>query len=214
MARFTISGEHLYALDGANLDIVTVATPQNPKAQKEIAISWDVETIFPYEDNLFFGTQTGMLIYDIQNPESPALVSRHSHIRSCDPVVVEGDYAYVTLRSGSACAGFTNQLEVIDISNLASPSVVNTCPMTGPYGLGIDQGTLFVCDGSSGLRVFDATDISKVCDKQIAHYDDIHALDIIPYQKVAMVIGADGLHQYDYSDPKAIKLLSTLSLQK
>jgi len=214
MARFTISGDHLYALDGANLDIVEVSTPSKPRAQKEVAVSWDVETIFPYGNNLFFGTQTGMLIYDIQNPESPALVSRYSHIRSCDPVVVEGNYAYVTLRSGSACAGFTNQLEVIDISNLTSPVLVKICPMTSPYGLGIDKGTLFVCDGESGLRVFDATDVTKICDNQLAHYDAIHALDIIPYQNIAMMIGEDGLYQYDYSNPLAIKLLSTLDLQK
>lgn len=214
MARFTISGNHLYAMDGANLDIVEVVSPQNPVARKEVMIAWDMETIFPRGNNLFFGTQTGMLIYDIQNAESPALVSRYSHIRSCDPVVVEGNYAYVTLRSGSACAGFTNQLEVIDISNLTSPTLVKTCAMTGPYGLGIDNGTLFVCDGSSGLRVLDAKDVTKVCDKQLAHYSNIQALDIIPYQGVAMMIGEDGLYQYDYTNPADIKLLSTMALQK
>lgn len=212
MARFTISGDHLYALDGANLDIVQVANPQAPKAQKEIIVSWDVETIFPNKNNLFFGTQSGMLIYDIQNPEDPSLVSTYSHLRSCDPVVVEDDYAYVTLRSGSACAGFTNQLEVIDISNLKSPSLVLTCPMTSPYGLGIDNRTLFICDGDSGLRVLDATDVNQICNQEIANYSGIHALDVIPYQNVAMVIGKDGLYQYDYSDPKNIKLLSTLPL--
>lgn len=214
MARFTISDNHLYALDGANLDIVGITDPEAPVAKKEVMIAWDVETVFPYNDHLFFGTQTGMLIYDIQNPETPALVSRYAHIRSCDPVVVEGDYAYVTLRSGSACAGFTNQLEVIDISNLTVPALVKTCPMTNPYGLGVDNGVLFVCDGSSGLKVFDAKDPLKVCDNQLAHYDGIHALDIIPHKNIAMVIGEDGLYQYDYSNPKDIRLLSTLTLQK
>ncbi|HEY5826612.1 MAG TPA: hypothetical protein VIT44_19730, partial [Cyclobacteriaceae bacterium] len=214
MARFTIAGNHLYALDGANMDIVEVTTPQNPKAKKEIPISWDAETIFPYKENLFFGTQSGMLIYDIKNPESPSLISTYAHIRSCDPVVVVDDYAYVTLRSGGTCAGFTNQLEVIDISNLTSPVLRTTCPMTNPYGLGIDNGTLFVCDGSSGLRVIDATDVTAICSKQLAHYDNIHALDIIPYQNIAMMIGDDGLYQYDYSDPSAIKLLSILALQR
>jgi hypothetical protein len=214
MARFTISGNHLYAMDGGNLDIVEVSSPPRPVAKKEVPIAWDMETIFPRDNHLFFGTQTGMLIYDIQNAESPTLVSRYSHIRSCDPVVVEGDYAYVTLRSGSACAGFTNQLEVIDISNLTTPTLVKTCAMTGPYGLGIDNGTLFVCDGTSGLRVLDARDVTKVCDKQLASYSNIHALDIIPYQGIAMMIGEDGLYQYDYTNPADIKLLSTLALQK
>lgn len=214
MARFTISNDHLYALDGANMDIIELSAPETPKAKKEILISWDAETIFPYKENLFFGTQSGMLIYDLKDPESPSLVSTYAHIRSCDPVVIADDYAYVTLRSGSACAGFTNQLEVIDISNLSSPVLKTTCQMTNPYGLGIDNGMLFVCDGDSGLRVLDATDITAICGKQLAHYDNIHAFDIIPYRNIAMMIGPDGLYQYDYSNPSNIKLLSTLALQQ
>jgi hypothetical protein len=214
MARFTISGNHLYAMDGGKLDIVSISSPGKPVEKKEINIAWDIETIFPYNSNLFFGTQSGMLIYDIQDAENPSLVSTYSHIRSCDPVVVEGNYAYVTLRNGSTCGGFTNQLEVIDITNLKSPVLTKTCPMTNPFGLGIDNGTLFVCDGSSGLRVFDATDVNQVCNKTLAHYNNIQALDIIPFQNVAMMITNDGLYQYDYSDPTKIKLLSTLVLQQ
>ena len=37
---------------------------------------------------------------------------------SCDPVVVQGDYAFVTLRGGTECQGFSNQLDIIDISTL------------------------------------------------------------------------------------------------
>lgn len=214
MARFTVAGNHLYALDGANMDILEVSVPENPKARKEVPIAWDAETIFPHKENLFFGTQSGMLIYDIKDPESPSLISTYAHIRSCDPVVVEENYAYVTLRNGSTCGGFTNQLEVIDISNLSSPVLKTTCSMTNPFGLGIDNGTLFVCDGSSGLRVLDATDALSVCDKQLAHYDKVQALDIIPYQHVAMMIGQDGLYQYDYSDLSNIKLLSTLAFKQ
>jgi hypothetical protein len=214
MARFTIVGDHLYALDGANLDIVELTAPQNPKATKEMHVSGDVETIFPYQDKLFFGTQSGMLIYDLQDDENPLLISRYAHIRSCDPVVVEGDHAYVTLRNGSTCGGFTNQLEVINISDLKSPFVEKICAMTNPFGLGIDNNTLFICDGDSGLRVLDATDVSKICESTLARYEGIHALDIIPYQNVAMMIGKDGLYQYNYSNPKEIKLLSVLPIQQ
>jgi hypothetical protein len=213
-ARFTISGDHLYAIDGANLDIVALTTPQHPKAKKEILVSWDIETLFPHEDKLFFGTQSGMLIYDLKDNENPSLISRYAHVRSCDPVVVEGNHAYVTLRNGSTCGGFTNQLEVINISDLKSPYVEKICPMTNPNGLGIDNGTLFICDGTSGLRVLDASDVTKICESPLARYEGIHALDIIPFQNVAMMIGNDGLYQYDYSNPKEIKLLSVLPIKQ
>lgn len=214
MARFTISGDHLYALDGSNLDVVNVSMQTKPEQKKEFPLAWDVETLFPYSDKLFVGSRTGMYIVDLANPEEPSIISQYQHVRSCDPVVVEGDYAFVTLRSGSTCEGFTNQLEVIDLSNLKSPQQVAVYAMTNPHGLGIDEGTLFICDGLDGLKAYDATDVKTISQNQLAHYKNIQALDVIPFQQVAMVIGEDGLYQYDYSDLKNIKLLSQLPIVK
>jgi hypothetical protein len=214
MARFTISGDHLYALDGANLDIVNVSVQNKPQQKKEFPLAWDVETLFPYADKLFAGARSGMYIIDLATPETPAIISQYQHVRSCDPVVVEGDYAFVTLRSGSTCEGFTNQLEVIDLTNLKSPQQVAVYPMTNPHGLGIDQGTLFICDGSDGLKAYDATNVKTISQNQLAHYKNIQALDVIPFQNIAMVIGQDGLYQYDYSNLTNIKLLSQLPIVK
>jgi hypothetical protein len=212
MARFTLAGNHLYALDGSNLDIVDVTNQTNPKAKNEIVLAWDVETLFPNADKLFVGSRSGMYILDLQNPETPTTISKYDHLRSCDPVVVEGDYAFVTLRSGSTCQGFTNQLEVINIKELKTPTIVATYAMTNPHGLGIDDGTLFICDGADGLKAFDATDVKTISQNQLAHFSSIQALDIIPYQHVAMMIGANGLYQYDYTNIKDIKLLSQLPI--
>jgi hypothetical protein len=139
-------------------------------------IEWDIETIFPYKTNLFIGSSSGMHILDISSPESPAKVSTYVHIRSCDPVVVDDKYAYVTLRSGTACQGFTNQLEVIDITDLKAPELLKTYPMTNPHGLGIDKSTLFICDGRDGLKAFDASDVYKIDQAPLAHYKDIDVL--------------------------------------
>jgi hypothetical protein len=212
MARFTLSGNHLYALDGSNLDVVDVSNPTNPQAKTEFPIAWDVETLFPYTDKLFVGSRSGMYILDLETPATPSLISKYDHVRSCDPVVVEGDYAFVTLRSGSTCEGFTNQLEVIDIKELKTPTIVATYAMTNPHGLGIDNGTLFICDGADGLKAFDAADVKTISQHQLAHFPGIQALDIIPYQQVAMMIGTDGLYQYDYSNISDIKLLSQLPI--
>lgn len=214
MARFTINGNYLYGLDGANMDVVDVSIQEMPMAKKEIPLTWDAETLFPYNNKLFVGTRSGMYILDLQTPENPTQISQYSHVRSCDPVVVENNYAFVTLRSGSVCEGFTNQLEVIDISNLNNPTILKVYPMTNPHGLGIDEGTLFICDGDDGLKAYDANDVMKISENQLAHYKNINAIDVIPFQKVAMVIGKTGLFQYDYSDIKNIKLLSQLPIVK
>lgn len=214
MARFTLSGNYLYALDGSNLDILSLTNGKTPEVKNEIMVNWDVETLFPHNQKLFMGARSGLYIYDLEAPEKPTLISQYSHVQSCDPVVVEGDYAYVTLRNGNICQGFVNQLEVINIKDPKAPSLVRVYPMTNPHGLGIDNGILFICDGKDGLKVFDAKDVNTITDHQLANYADINALDIIPFNNIAMMIGSDGLYQYDYSNIKDIKLLSKLAIVK
>lgn len=213
LARFTLSGDHLYMLDGGHLQTVNVTDDANPVAVRKDYIAWDIETIFPHKENLFIGTSSGMHILDISSPEAPAMISTYQHIQSCDPVVVDDKYAYVTLRSGTSCQGFTNQLEVIDIEDLTSPKLLHTYLMTNPHGLGIDNETLFICDGDDGLKAFDASDVSKISQNMLAHYKNINATDVIPLGDVLLMIGADGIFQYDYRDPRNIKLLSKISLQ-
>jgi hypothetical protein len=210
LARFAVIEDYLYALDNANMKVLNVSDPQVIDKKNDIMIAWDIETIFPMNDKLFIGSQSGMHIFDAATPASPTKLSTYSHVRSCDPVVVEGDFAYVTLRSGNTCAGFTNQLEIINVSNVSSPALVKIYPMTNPHGLGVENGTVFVCDGADGLKVLDATDKMQI--KSLAHYKDVKATDVILLGNVAMVIGEKGLLQYDYSDLSNIRLLSTLEI--
>jgi hypothetical protein len=213
MARFTINHDFLYMLDGGTMHAADISLASAPEKQSSQYVMWDIETIFPYGNKLFIGARSGMHIYDLTTPENPQKISTYSHLNSCDPVVVSGDYAYVTLRSGTQCQGFTNQLEVLDISNLSSPSLVKAYPMHNPHGLGVDDPVLFICDGDDGLKIFDATDKLKIDQNLIKHYKNIHAYDAIPLGGVLMLIGEDGIFQYDYSDLDNISLLSHIQVQ-
>lgn len=211
MARFTIVDHHLYTIDSYNMQLFDITTLDNPKAGNEISVGFNIETIFPYENKLFIGAQNGMYIYDNSNPENPVHLSTYEHVTSCDPVVVQNDKAYVTLRDGNECNGFTNQLEVVDVSDASNPQLIATYAMDHPHGLGIDGNTLFICEGEFGLKVFDAQDDKKIDEHLIAHFKDIHAYDVIPLNQVLMMIGEGGLYQYDYSDPTDIKFLSKIT---
>lgn len=213
LARFTINGDYLYMLDGGDLQVADITSVGDPVAKSRSYLAFDIETIFPYKNNLFIGSASGMHIMDLSMPETPVKLSTYEHVRSCDPVVVDDKYAYVTLRSGTTCQGFSNQLEVIDIKNLQSPQLLKTYPMTNPHGLGIDNTTLFICDGNDGLKAFDASDIDTIDKNLLAHYKNINATDVIPYNNTLIMIGEDGLFQYDYSNPKDIRLLSTIKIQ-
>jgi hypothetical protein len=153
-----------------------------------------------------------MFIYNLSNPADPARVSQFTHATSCDPVIADDNYAYVTLRSGTACNGFTNQLEVIDVTNLSSPVLKKTVPMTNPHGLAKDGDKLFICDGKSGLKMYDAstpTDIKLV--KQVA---DLETFDVIAFGGRAIVVAKDGLYQYDYSNGNNLAPISKLAIEK
>jgi hypothetical protein len=214
MARFTIYDHYLYTVSDNDLQVFDITTPTEPQTGNKINLGWGIETIFPYKDKLFIGSTTGMHIYNNSNPEKPEYMSRFEHARACDPVVVEGDYAYVTLRSGNACAGFVNQLDVINIQNLNAPTLVKSYPMQNPHGLGIDDGTLFLCEGEFGLKTFDAQDPLKISENQLQHFKEKHAFDVIPLGNVLLMIGDDGLYQYDYTNPKDLKLLSVMPIVK
>lgn len=210
MARFTIRDNYLYTVDRYNLRVFDIDELSSPLLASDQGIGWNVETLFPYKNKLFFGTQTGMLIYDLSNPAVPAYVSSYTHMKSCDPVVVEGNYAYVTLRAGNLCGEATSQLDVIDISDLNSPKLEESYPMQEPYGLGIDGKTLFVCDGEAGLKVYDASHPENLV--KITGFEDVNAFDVIPFNGVLMMIGRDGLYQYDYSGPANMSLLSYIPI--
>jgi hypothetical protein len=217
MARFTISGNYLYAINTNAMRVFDISQPASPQAGNLVQVGNGIETVFPYQDKLFIGSMSGMLIYDIRNGATPAYLGGYSHITRCDPVVVSGNYAYVTLRSnpnGMCGRGNSNQLDVVDISNPRAPQLKKVFPMQNPYGLGIDQNTLFVCEGDYGLKVFDAQEPLAVGNKQIAHFQNINMFDVIPLGNTLLAVGTDGLYQYDYSDPKNIRFLSKIPVAK
>ena len=198
MARFTIVEPFLYALHESYIQLVRIDDPVNPSLWSTVDVGWGIETIFPYGDYLFIGSTTGMFIYDNTDPENPRQLSAFAHVTSCDPVVAQGDYAYVTLRAGSFCGGGVNRLDILDITDLTDPQMVETYAMQGPYGLGIDGSTLFVCDGRAGLKVYDATDPENI--DLLAFETANETYDVILIPPLAIVVGPDGLDQYDYTD--------------
>jgi hypothetical protein len=208
LARFAIVGNHLYALSGSKLQLFDIEDPAALKARATVDIGWDIETLFPYRDALFIGGRQGMYIYDNRDPANPVRVARFAHVTTCDPVVVEGDTAYVTLRGGTRCGGRANRLDIIDISSLANPRLAAQYPMQGPYGLGIESGILLVCDGTAGLKVFDASDPLKL--RLLQTVRGCSPIDVILHEQKGIVAAREGLYQYDCRDAAALRLISRI----
>ncbi|MEX2513759.1 MAG: hypothetical protein WD398_12715 [Cyclobacteriaceae bacterium] len=212
MARFTLLDGHLYTVDEQDLRVFSVEDASDPEYLKNIPLGWGIETIFPFKDKLFIGSMTIMHIYDASNPSDPKLMSVYEHLTSCDPVVVNDDYAFVTLRSGVTCRMGSNELHVLDIENLYSPKLIKSYPMENPHGLGLSGNYLYLAEGQYGLKSFDVSDVMKIGDNLIEHFDDFASIDIIPGPKSLIVIGPEGVCQFDYSNPEKLEQLSCINV--
>jgi hypothetical protein len=213
MARFGIKDNVLYILDQNTLKVFDITSKTNPVKHNDIYPGWGVETMFLTDKTMFLGTTTGMVIYDITIPLSPQSRTFFSHARSCDPVIVDDNLAYITLRTGTNCGGSANTLSVVNVENINSPKLVSMYPMVNPHGLGKDGDLLFICDGSSGLKIYNAYDPTKITEHLVYTYPNINAYDVIPIGNVLVLIGDDGLYQYDYSNIQNISLLSSILVE-
>jgi hypothetical protein len=212
MARFTLLNNYLYTVTENALNVFNISVPENPVFSNKIQLGWGIETIYPFKNNLFIGSQTGMLVYSANNPQQPSKLGSFAHARVCDPVIADDNYAFVTLRSGSTCAGFTNQLDIVNIQNLPTTTLVKSYPLTNPHGLSKDGNTLIICDGKGGLKIYDASNVNAL--QLLQTITGMETYDVIAYNNLAIVVAKDGLYEYDYSNRSNVKLLSSISYSK
>ena len=203
LARFTIANSTLYAVDNSSLRAFDLSDPLQPVLAGTIEMGWGIETIFPYGNQLYIGSETGVHIYGIDDPLNPEHFSTFEHVFACDPVVVANDLAYVTLWGGRDCGSVGDQLEILDVSDPRAPVSLQITPMSSSHGLGVAEGKLFLCSQWEGFRVF-ALDDEGLLGEELDHVTDITARDVIvlPQDNDLIVLGYydEGIQQYDYSD--------------
>lgn len=214
MAQFTIIDNYLYTVDYKTLNVFHIADAENPVLLEKIDLGIGIETIFPQNEQLFIGTQNGVKVYDVSNPRSPEPVCEFEHVTSCDPVVANENYAFATLRGGTACGGNLNELDIIDLSDLNNPSLVNTEGLINPYGLGLSataENIVYVCDGYGGLKAYDISDVNNITLKM--EMESIEALDVISTDESLIVLSRGGVHQFDATNPVDLVQKSVISVQ-
>jgi hypothetical protein len=213
MARFALSDDRMYTVDHSKMKVFNTAIPEKPVYIKELSAGgWDIETIFPFGKNLFLGSMTGMHIFDITSKDNPSKTGSFTHARVCDPVISDGKNAFVTLRNGTKCAGFINQLDVVDISDLSKPKLLKSYPLTNPHGLSKEGDILIICEGADGVKFFNAADVNNI--RLLAHAKGMNAFDVIALGKIAMVSAADALYLIDFSVPSNPVVKGSVSIKK
>lgn len=205
LARFTILDDYLYTVDENSLNVFSISDKNNPVFLNEVFIGFRIETLFAYNNILFVGSQSGMFIYSLENPEAPKKESSVEHFTSCDPVVTDGEFAYVSLHSNSNCGNNVNLLEVYNVTDIQNPVLVEQRNMASPKGLGLYNDYLILCDDE--VKIFDVSDPEKMT---FAKSIDIAGFDVIIQNNHLIVVGKNSLNQYTL-DPTNIENITHLS---
>ncbi len=212
LSRFALLNDYLYVANRYSLSVINVSNAVQPVLYPAVSTFDEVETIYPFKNVLLLGSPNGMRIFSLANPAQPAYVSGLSHWRGCDPVAAENNTAYVTLRGGSPCGGNSNQLDVIDITDIARPLLIKTYPMQNPYGLSAYNNTLGICDGKAGFKLYAAAQANNL--QLLSSLSTIQAFDVIMNDTVALLVADDGLYQYNIANKSTPVLLSKIPVVK
>jgi hypothetical protein len=112
-------------------------------------------------------------------------------------VVARDSVAYATLRSTGRCGGGQSSLVVYNIKNISSPQLMDTYWLSGPYGLGIKNNSLYVCDGNHGLNILNITNAYRPIHVSEIRVNNTTFYDVIPYGNVLIAQVNDGFILYD-----------------
>jgi hypothetical protein len=207
-ATFAVIGDYLYRADYFALVVYDIAKPDEPKELKREYVGSMIETIYPTEQYLFLGGTRGMSIYDRSNPAAPHLIGSVTHFRACDPVVVSGSVAYVTLRGGNACGDTRDVLLTVNLADPSHPFIAAEKELATPFGLVVREPFLYVSTGESGYSLLDVTRPTEP--STLGAWGEWPTKDFLWSGDLLYVLGFDDLRIYNVGDPKAPVLLSTI----
>lgn len=217
-----IVDEFMYRVDNESLTTFDISNTQDIVQVDRQLVGFLIESIFQMEGILFIGSGEALHIFEIGEQGIPNRKSQTNYSQfstdqtPCDPVISDGNHAFVTLSSVLSNDGpcgrlvMVNELRIYDIADLSAPEEVNTIEMITPKGLAYDGDLLFVCEHTGGLKVFDKSDVLDL--KLLHHYEEIETYDVIAKDGLLIVIGQGAIYQFDYSSLGELTLLSTLEL--
>lgn len=218
ITRFALHNGFMYVLNSNQVQTFTLSTPDEPQLVHELATDWGLETIFIYENTLYLGSRTGLYILSLGDPAAPSILSQTDRtgifFGGCDPVVVQDNVAYSTVKIIQNVCGQINAfsaLLVYDVSNPNAPQEIGDYALGLPNGLAILGNYLLVCDEDADkvipFDISDPTNLEQRNDLAVAIQDPI---DLIINGNRLIVSHKRGFTIYDVSDVQGISLIDEI----
>jgi len=211
LAKFAINGNYLYALNKTDIKTIQLSNDsqnQNQNTKFELVNTVEIplssgsqaETLISEGNRLLVGANDGMYIYSVENASLPNYQNKYDHIKSCDPVVINNNIAYITMHKGSECGDGENVLEVVDISN-NEPERLKSISLEKPMGLGIvDNNNLLVCDDNE-IILFDISNPSYSSEKT-SFTGDAYDLIVFPNGNTILSLKDNSFANYKFNKNK------------
>ncbi|MCO6459779.1 MAG: hypothetical protein J5I59_00110 [Saprospiraceae bacterium] len=203
-------GDYMYFIDNSILRTMSLTDPAHPVQTSQVNIPGIAETLFAFEDALYVGTRTGVLVYDLTNKAQPVYQDNAFHWPAHDPVVVQGNYGYSTTRWGDQEGSGGGNLTVLDVSNRLNPITLYSIPQEYPYGLGISGEYLYVCNGSFGINIFKINQFNSQVDF-VSNIKTDAVYDCIPSEELLICQMSTGIGIFNISTPDKPVLISKIS---
>lgn len=206
LTRFIIIGNYLYTISNDALKVYDITNLSAPVYKNLVQVGFAIQTIFPYQDKLFIGSNTAMYIYSTANPELPKKLSEAAYfVRGHDPIVALDSVAYSTVRN----RGGGGVLNCFNIKDISIPQNVNTLGMANPYGLGIKDSALYVCEADSGIKVFNIAHAYTPILKNEIKFNET-AYDVIVKNNILVCYIKGGVSLFDIADIFTPTLIATV----
>ncbi len=143
-----VAGNTAYLADYYHgLQIMDVSNPQNPVLLRLISCGY-VHSVQIVDSLAYVAGGSGLLIYNIANPQSVSLVGFYNAPETVEYVTVAGNIAYLS--------EYYYGLEVLDITNPQNPILLSSYPCH-PYSVTVNGGIAYVPDNTMGLLVLDVS---------------------------------------------------------
>lgn len=212
ITKFAVHNGYMYALNPNEVLTYDLSNEDKPELIHQLATDYGLETIFIYDDAIYLGSRTSLYILDISTPHTPILLSKTDRsiqfFNGCDPVVVQDNIAYSTIKVIQNVCGDWNSrsaLLVYDVTNKRNPREIGDYPLNEPNGLGLFNQYLFVCDaGSDEVRVFDISEPNALVELPELAIPITNPVDII-INNGKMIVSAQTYFQiYNITDVRDI----------
>lgn len=203
-SRFATYKNVMYTLDFNKIKIFSIDNPSDPILQNELTINDELETITIYQNHIYVGARRGVYAVDITNPLNPIVSSSIEHWIAKDPVAITGKYIYSTTRDFN-----TGRLTIYEDRTNGNFIERNTIAIDQPYGIGIKDDFLFVCDDRNGIIIFNITNRENPL--EVATYPSITSpRDVIILGDIMICSAKNEFHLLDIKDPVHPKLVSII----